>query len=195
MTRTVAKVVVARHPVFTAIIRGVVVRQTVMVCVLAVLAYLGVWWAFSEADEPTPAAPESMFLTDYSKAAKGSCVKFDGPGEDDLGLTVVDCRGARAALKVGTVLTETSARCPRGEYKVLRDTRHNAALCLLPNAAAGDCFELDTEDLQRSTVSKFDCAAPRVNVQVVGIAEESCPEEAELGVPYEEMTLCLRRVR
>ena len=51
------------------------------------------------------------------------------------------------------------------------------------------------EDLQRSVVSKFDCAAPRVNVQVVGTAKESCPEEAEFGVPYEEMTLCLRRVR
>ena len=190
-----AKAVVARHSVFAAIIRGVVVRQTVMVCVLAVLAYLGVWWAFSEADEPTPAAPESLFLTDYSKAAKGSCVKFNGPGEDDLGLTVIDCKGAKAALKVGTVLTNTNGECPRGEYKVLRDTRHNAALCLLPNAAKGDCFELDTEDLQRSVVAKFDCAAPRVNVQVVGITAESCPEEAELGVPYEEMTLCLRRVR
>lgn len=136
-----------------------------------------------------------MFLTDYSKAAKGSCVRFNGPGEDDLGLTVVDCDGDRVALKVGTVLTTTSGECPRGEYKVLRDTRHNAALCLLPNAAAGDCFELDTEDLQRSVVAKFDCAAPRVNVQVVDVAAESCPAEAELGVPYEEMTLCLRRVR
>lgn len=174
--------------------RVVVVRQTVMVCVLAVVAYLGLWWAFSS-DEPSPAAPESMFLTDYSKAEKGSCVRFNGPGEDDLGLTVIDCKGERAALKVGTVLGGTSAECPRGAYKVLRDTRHNAALCLLPNAERGDCFELDTEDLQRSVVSKFDCAAPRVNVQVVGIAEESCPEEAELGVPYEEMTLCLRRVR
>jgi hypothetical protein len=44
-------------------------------------------------------------------------------------------------------------------------------------------------------VSKFDCSAPRANVQVVDIAAESCPEEAELGVPYEDMTLCLRRVR
>jgi hypothetical protein len=166
-----------------------------MVCVLAVLAYLGLWWAFSSSDEPAPAAPESLFLTDYSKAEKGSCVKFTGPGEDDLGLTVVDCKGDRAALKIGTVLTETSAECPRGEYKVLRDTRHNAALCLLPNAVRGDCFELDTEDMQRSVVSKFDCAAPRVNVRVVDIAAKSCPEEAEFGVPYEDMTLCLRRVR
>lgn len=187
--------VVARHRVFAAIIRDVAVRQTVMVCVLAVLAYLGLWWAFSETGEPAPAAPESLFLTDYSKAAKGSCVKFNGPGENDLGLTVIDCRGERAALKIGTVLTNTNGECPRGDYKVLRDTRHNAALCLLPNAARGDCFELDTDDLQRTVVSKFDCAAPRVNVQVIGIAEESCPEEAELGVPYEDMTLCLRRVR
>ncbi|MFI6096763.1 hypothetical protein ACIA8G_14475 [Lentzea sp. NPDC051213] len=171
-----------------------VVRQTVMVCVLAVLAYLGLWALFStDDDEPAPAA--SMFLTDYSKASEDTCVKFNGPGENDLGLTVIDCNGDRAALRIGTVLTETSADCPRGEYKVLRDTRHNAALCLLPNAKEGDCFELDTEDLQRSVVSKFDCAAPRVNVQVVGIAKESCPEEAELGVPYEDMTLCLRRVR
>lgn len=166
-----------------------------MVCVLAVLAYLGLWWAFSSSGEPAPTAPKSLFLTDYSKAEEGSCVKFDGPGEDDLGLTVIDCKGERAALKVGTVLAETSAQCPRGEYKVLRDSRHNAALCLLPNAERGDCFELDTEDLQRSVVSKFDCAAPRVNVQVVGTAKESCPEEAQLGVPYEDMTLCLRRVR
>jgi hypothetical protein len=194
MTRTVANAVAARHRVFAAIIRGVVVRQTVLVCVLAVLAYLGLWWAFS-ADEPAPAAPESLLLTDYSKAEEGSCVKFPGPGEDDLGLTVVDCAGGRAALKVGTVLGTTSGACPRGEYKVLRDTRHNAALCLLPNAERGDCFELDTDDLQRSVVSKFDCAAPRVNVQVVDVTRESCPEEAELGVPYEEMTLCLRRVR
>ncbi|MFJ8961416.1 hypothetical protein ACIRG5_18705 [Lentzea sp. NPDC102401] len=172
-----------------------VVRQTLMVCVLAVLAYLGVWWAFSGTDEPARTAPESLFLTDYSKAEKGSCVRFNGPGENDLGLTVVDCGGDRAALKIGTVLTETSAECPRGDYKVLRDTRHDAALCLMPNAARGDCFELDTDDLQRSVVSKFDCAAPRVNVQVVDVAEESCPEEAELGVPYEDMTLCLRRVR
>ncbi|WP_434439805.1 LppU/SCO3897 family protein [Lentzea sp. E54] len=171
-----------------------VVRQTVMVCVLAVVAYLAVWWAFSDT-EPTPAAPASMFLTDYSKAGEGSCVKFDGPGENDLGLTVVDCNGDRAALKVGTVLSNTNGECPRGEYKVLRDTRHNAALCLLPNAERGDCFELDTDDLQRSVVSKFDCASPRVNVQVVDVVEGSCPEEAELGVPYEETTLCLRRVR
>ncbi|WP_189153903.1 LppU/SCO3897 family protein [Lentzea pudingi] len=170
-----------------------VVRQTVMVCVLAVVAYLAVWWGFSEEDEPASTMP--VFLTDYSKAEKGSCVRFDGPGENDLGLTVVDCKGARAALKVGTVLDDTSGKCPRGDYKVLRDTRHNAALCLLPNAAEGDCFEFDTDDLQRSVVSKFDCAAPRVNVQVVGVASGSCPEEAELGVPYEEMTLCLRRVR
>jgi hypothetical protein len=34
-----------------------------------------------------------------------------------------------------------------------------------------------------------------VNVQVVDVTAESCPAEAELGVPYEEMTLCLRRVR
>ncbi|WP_439661205.1 LppU/SCO3897 family protein [Lentzea sp. HUAS TT2] len=170
-----------------------VVRQTVMVCVLAVLAYLGVWWAFSGNDEPAQSAPEAMFLTDYSKAEKGNCVRFSGPGENDQGLTVVNCD--RAALKIGSVLSETSGRCPRGDYKVLRDTRHNAALCLLPNAAKGDCFEFDTDDLQRSVVSKFDCAAPRVNVQVVDVAGESCPEEAELGVPYEDMTLCLRRVR
>ncbi|MEV6718894.1 hypothetical protein AB0M48_43430 [Lentzea sp. NPDC051208] len=172
-----------------------VVRQTLMVCVLAVLAYLGVWWAFSGTDEPARSAPESLFLTDYSKAVKGICVRFSGPGENDQGLTIIDCRGDRAALKVGTVLAETSGKCPRGDYKVLRDTRHNAALCLLPNAERGDCFELDTDDLQRSVVSKFDCAAPRVNVQVVDIADESCPAEAELGVPYEDMTLCLRRVR
>ena len=165
-----------------------------MVCVLAVLAYGVLWWLFRE-DEPAPAAPESLFLTDYSKAEKGTCVRFTGPGEDDLGLTVIDCGGDRAALKIGTVLGNTSGECPRGEYKVLRDTRHNAALCLLPNAEQGDCFELDTEDLQRSVVSKFDCAAPRVNVQVVDVVRASCPEEAELGVPYEEMTLCLRRVR
>ncbi|WP_157984513.1 LppU/SCO3897 family protein [Lentzea terrae] len=169
------------------------VRQTVMVCVLAVLAYGVLWWFFSDEDEPTHTTP--VFLTDYSKAEKGTCVKFAGAGEDDLGLTVIDCKGERAALKVGTVLASTNGECPRGDYKVLRDTRHNAALCLLPNAEQGDCFEFDTEDLQRSVVSKFDCAAPRVNVQVVGIAEESCPAEAELGVPYEEMTLCLRRVR
>lgn len=190
-----AKSVVARHWVFGAIIRVVVVRQTVLVCVLAVLAYIGVWALFSTDEVETPAAPEAMLLTDYSKASVGSCVKFNGPGENDLGLTVVDCKGGRVALKIGTVLTETSGSCPRGEYKVLRDTRNNAALCLMPNAEVGDCFELDPEDLQRSVVSKFDCAAPRVNVQVVGIAAESCPEEAEFGVPYEEMTLCLRRVR
>ncbi|MGW6448834.1 LppU/SCO3897 family protein [Lentzea sp. NPDC055074] len=188
-----AKRAAARHSVSAAILRGVVVRQTVMVVVLAVVAYLAVWWGFSDEDEPATAVP--VFLTDYSKAEKGSCVRFDGPGENDLGLTVVDCRGAKAALKVGTVLDDTSGTCPRGDYKVLRDTRHNAALCLLPNAARGDCFELDTDDLQRSVVSKFDCAAPRANVRVVEIARESCPEEAELGVPYEEMTLCLRRVR
>ena len=166
-----------------------------IVSVLALLAYGVLWWLLSDGDEPMPKTAESLFLTDYSKAEKGSCVKFTGPGEDDMGLTVVDCGGERAALKVGTILASTSGECPRGDYKVLRDTRHNAALCLLPNAARGDCFELDTEDLQRSVVSKFDCAAPRVNVQVVGIEKESCPAEAELGVPYEDMTLCLRRVR
>ncbi|MDT7790199.1 MAG: hypothetical protein QOF58_8618 [Pseudonocardiales bacterium] len=185
----------ARHRDFDAIIRRVVVRQTVMVCVLAVLAYGVVWWLTTDTDEPAQKTAESLFLTDYSKAEKGSCVRFTGPGEDDLGLTVIDCKGERAALKVGTVLTSTSGECPRGDYKVLRDTRNNAALCLLPNAERGDCFELDTEDIQRTVVSKFDCAAPRVNVQVVGVAEESCPAEAELGVPYEDMTLCLRRVR
>ncbi|MET9633954.1 hypothetical protein ABZX92_41525 [Lentzea sp. NPDC006480] len=172
-----------------------VVRQTVMVCVLAVLAYGVLWWLMTDADEPAPKTAEALFLTDYSKAEKGSCVRFTGPGENDLGLTVIDCENQKAALKVGTVLSNTSGECPRGDYKVLRDTRHNAALCLLPNAARGDCFELDTEDLQRSVVSKFDCTAPRVNVQVVGVEKESCPAEAELGVPYEEMTLCLRRVR
>ncbi|MFS8103187.1 hypothetical protein LFM09_39270 [Lentzea alba] len=172
-----------------------VVRQTVLVCVLAVLAYVGLWALFSGDETETPAAPDAMFLTDYSKATTGSCVKFNGPGENDLGLTVVDCKGSRAALKIGTVLPNTSGECPRGDYKVLRDTRHNAALCLLPNAEPGDCFEIDTEDIQRSVVSKFDCAAPRVNVQVVDVAKESCPEEAELGVPYEDLTLCLRRVR
>ncbi|WP_191301091.1 LppU/SCO3897 family protein [Lentzea cavernae] len=170
-----------------------VVRQTVMVCALAVVAYLAVWWVFSDEEEPSPTT--QAFLTDYSKVEKGSCVRFTGPGENDQGVTVIDCQGGKAALKVGTVLTETSGECPRGDYKVLRDTRHNAALCLLPNAARGDCFELDTEDLQRSVVSKFDCSAPRVNVQVVDVAGESCPETAEFGVPYEEMTLCLRRVR
>jgi hypothetical protein len=193
MTRTVANRVAAHNSVSEAIIRFVAVRQTVMVCVLAVLAYGVLWWLLGNEDELTPTT--QVFLTDYSKAEAGSCVKFTGPGEDDLGLTVIDCKGERAALRVGTVLGNTNGECPRGDYKVLRDTRHNAALCLLPNAERGDCFELDTEDLQRSVVSKFDCAAPRVNVQVVGIAEEGCPEEAELGVPYEEMTLCLRRVR
>ncbi|MFD4674728.1 hypothetical protein ACFWNN_33740 [Lentzea sp. NPDC058450] len=170
-----------------------VVRQTVVVCVLAVLAYLVVWWATTEDEEPKQAT--QAFLTDYSKAEKGTCVQFAGPGENDQGLTVIDCAQNKAALKVGTVLTDTSGKCPRGDYKVLRDTRHNAALCLLPNATKGDCFELDTDDLQRSVVSKFDCAAPRANVQVVDLTKQSCPEEAELGVPYEEMTLCLRRVR
>lgn len=185
--------VAARHWVSAAIIRSVVVRRTVMVCVLAVLAYLAVWWMFSEEEEPAQAT--QAFVTDYSKVEEGSCVRFTGPGENDQGLTVVDCAGAKAALKVGTVLSETSGACPRGDYKVLRDTRNNAALCLMPNAARGDCFEYDTGDLQRSVVSKFDCAAPRVNVQVVDVARESCPAEAEFGVPYEEMTLCLRRVR
>jgi hypothetical protein len=161
-----------------------------MVCVLAVVAYLAVWWMSSDEDEPAQAT--QTFVTDYSKVAKGSCVRFTGPGENDQGLTIIDCDGEKAALRVGAV---TSDECPRGDYKVLRDTRHDAALCLLLNATAGDCFEADTDDLQRSVVTKFDCAAPRVNVQVVGTAAESCPEEAELGVPYEDMTLCLRRVR
>ncbi len=166
-----------------------------LVCALAVLAYLGLWWMFSSQDERPPPTVGAMFLTDYSKATAGDCVRFTGPGENDQGLTLIDCAGDRAALRVGTVLTSTSGDCPRGDYKVLRDSRHNAALCLMPNAREGDCFELDTDDIQGAVVSKFDCVAPRVNVQVVGVAPESCPEEAELGVPYEEMTLCLRRVR
>lgn len=157
-------------------------------CVLVVVAYL---WISEEEDEPV--APVPTFLTDYSTAREGSCVKFTGPGENDLGLTVVDC--AKAALKIGAVLPSTSGECPRGEYKVLRDTRHDAALCLMPNAKPGDCFEFDPEDLQRSVVGKFDCTAPRVNVQVVELAAGSCPAAAEIGVSYEEMTLCLRRTR
>lgn len=170
------------------------IRNTVLV-VLAVSATVGANVAVDSLfpdPEPEPPAAASLILTDYSKARPGDCVRFSGPGEDDVGISTIDCAAERASLRVGSVVS--SATCPRGEYKVLRDTRNNVALCLLPNAREGDCFELDTEDIQSSEVTKFDCSAPRANVRVVGVSSGGgCPEETDVGVPYENLVLCLAK--
>jgi hypothetical protein len=164
--------------------------RPVVLLVLAIAVVAGISFLVPDEEPATPPAAASLILTDYTKVRAGDCVRFSGPGEDDVGITTVDCSSERASLKVGA----TGVSCPRGEYKVLRDTRNDVALCLMPNARAGDCFELDPDAVQSSAVTKFDCSAPRANVRVVGVSTGGgCPEETDVGVPYENLVLCLAK--
>lgn len=138
--------------------------------------------------EPAPRAADTLILTDYSKGRVGDCVRFSGPGEDDQGVSVIDCDDRRASLRIGALLSTSAGDCPAGRYKLLRDTRHDTGLCLLPNAREGDCFELDLRDVQSSEVAKVDCAAPVASVRVVAPTEECDPR---LAYAEPKVVLCL----
>lgn len=157
--------------------------KAVVIGVVAVAAYSGVRALFASDSPVQPAAP--LILTDYSKARAGDCVRFSGPGEDDLGVSVIDCSASRAALRIGSVAVD---QCPAGHYKVLRDTRHNVSLCLLPNAVVGDCFELDVRAIQSAKVAKVDCSAPVASVRVVPFRDD-CRSALRYTEP--NVVLCL----
>ncbi|WP_285752583.1 hypothetical protein [Lentzea sp. NBRC 105346] len=162
------------------------IRNTAAAAVVGVVV-VGVYSLVSRpAEDPVPRAADSLILTDYSKGRAGDCVRFSGPGEDDLGVSVIDCAGERASLRIGAVLSTSAGECPSGRYKLLRDTRHDASLCLLPNAREGDCFKLDVRNVQRSVVAKVDCALADVRVLPF---QENCAPALRYAEP--KVVLCL----
>ena len=132
----------------------------------------------------------------------GDCIEVVSGGHLAAKVEKADCGAEEAIYKVGVYLDDTKAECPEGDYATFKQSGgkvQNYRLCLVLNAAEGDC--LDVPMIGGGQEVKAACTAENANVKVTkvidGKADKSgCPAEAaDNARVYSEpkQTFCLAR--
>ncbi len=134
----------------------------------------------------------------------GDCLQVVEGGRFDAEVEQVDCGEQAALYEVGVYLDDPDASCPSDAYSEYRQTggkQQEYKLCLMLNAAEGDC--LDVPMISAGEEKKVACTSEDANVRITrlieGTADESAcgagaAEDARV-YPQPKRTVCLGPVR
>jgi hypothetical protein len=138
-------------------------------------------------------------ITGPSGAEPGECIKVVSAGVTDADVEKIDCSSTEAAFKVAANLDSSADSCPDGDYAEYSDSggrRSNGfKLCLMLNAAEGDCFKQEGSIVAAKT-TKVTCdssATYKVAKVIAGRADENECESGETVSVYSQpaTTICL----
>lgn len=119
-----------------------------LVLTLLVVAGLAVGGYFLNKSEP-------------SSANAGDCINIVSASITDPKIEKVECGSQNAAYKVAKNLDSASDKCPEGDYGSYSESGRRGSgftLCLMLNAAEGDCFKTEGNFVSGKT-SKVACDA------------------------------------
>ncbi|QFZ16464.1 LppU/SCO3897 family protein [Saccharothrix syringae] len=132
-------------------------------------------------------------------ADEGDCMKINSAGVTDADVEQIDCASPEAAFKVASRLGSSTDSCPDGDYVEFyeRGGRRSDGykLCLVLNAAEGDCFKQEGGIVAGKT-TKVACGTPgafKVVRVIDGRADENECESGDSAVVYSRPagTICL----
>ncbi|MFE9743767.1 hypothetical protein ACFYOT_02570 [Saccharothrix saharensis] len=132
-------------------------------------------------------------------AEAGDCIKVVSASATDADVEKVDCSSAEAAFKVAANLDSSNDSCPDGDYAEYSDTGGRRSdgfkLCLMLNAAEGDCFKQEGSIVAAKT-TKVTCdssATYKVGKVIAGRADENECESGDTVSVYSQpaTTICL----
>jgi hypothetical protein len=132
-------------------------------------------------------------------ANPGECIKINSVSATDASVQKIDCGARDAAFKVARNLDGGSSACPSGDYVEYSETGRRRSngfkLCLMLNAAVGDCFK-EEGSLIAAKTSKVTCGADasfKVSKVKVGSSDGSLCEAGETEELYSDpaTTMCL----
>ncbi|MFD1146374.1 LppU/SCO3897 family protein [Saccharothrix hoggarensis] len=135
-------------------------------------------------------------------AEAGDCIKVNSASASDADVEKIDCSSAEAAFKVVANLDSGSDACPSGDYAEYSTSGGRRSdgfkLCLMLNAAEGDCFKEEGSIVAGKT-SKVTCdssATYKVTKVVEGRADENECESGETVSVYSQpaTTICMTDV-
>ena len=135
--------------------------------------------------------------------AAGDCVKTSG-GQFHAKVEKADCGDRNTVYEVGLYLDDPDADCPAESYASYEQTggkQDEFKLCLVLNAAEGDCFSTPTISLGEE--KKVDCANDKANRRVTAVVDGTAdkaactPESVENARVYPDpkRTVCLGPVQ
>ncbi|MEU5695777.1 hypothetical protein [Actinosynnema sp. NPDC020468] len=137
--------------------------------------------------------------TGPSGADPGECVRVNRVTVTDADVDKVDCGSADAAFKVAANLDSGTDSCPSGDYSEYSERGGRRSdgykLCLMLNAAPGDCFAQEGTVVAGKT-TKVTCdssATHKVTKVAAGTADNSACEAGEIVFVYSQpaTTVCL----
>ncbi|MFE2750877.1 hypothetical protein ACFXGA_02615 [Actinosynnema sp. NPDC059335] len=138
-------------------------------------------------------------VTGPAGAEAGDCIKVISASVTDADVEKIDCSSGEAAFKVAANLDSSTDSCPDGDYAEYTDSggrRSNGfKLCLMLNAAEGDCFKQEGSIVAAKT-TKVACdsgATYKVGKVVTGRADENECESGDTVSVYSQpaTTICL----
>ncbi|ROP38788.1 LppU/SCO3897 family protein [Saccharothrix texasensis] len=138
-------------------------------------------------------------LTGPAGAEEGDCIKVVSASVTDADVEKIECSSAEAAFKVAAKLDSSADSCPDGDYAEYSDSggrRSNGfKLCLMLNAAEGDCFK-EESSIAAAKTTKVTCdssASYKVGKVVTGRADENECESGDTVTVYSQpaTTICL----
>ncbi|GAA1263149.1 LppU/SCO3897 family protein [Saccharothrix xinjiangensis] len=133
-------------------------------------------------------------------AVEGDCLKIDSVSVTESEAEQVDCGAPEAAFKVATRLGSGADACPEGDYTEFYSTGGRRSdgykLCLVLNAAEGDCFKQEGTIVAAKT-TKVTCGTPNAFKveRVIGGSDENACASGDTVVVYSlpATTICLTR--
>lgn len=138
-------------------------------------------------------------LTGPSGAEAGDCIKVISASATDADVEKIECSSPEAAFKVAANLDSSADSCPDGDYAEYSDSGGRRSdgfkLCLMLNAAEGDCFKEESSIVAAKT-TKVTCdssASYKVGKVVRGRADENECESGDIVTVYSQpaTTICL----
>jgi hypothetical protein len=145
--------------------------KTMRIIVFGVLvAIFGGIAAFVVVKVLNPPAPEY---------AAGDCVQVVEGGRFDAEVERVDCGAQTALYEVGVYLDSADEACPAGSYSEYRQSggrQQEYKLCLMINAAEGDCLSVPM--ISAGEEKKVACASDEANLRITKVVEGTADESA-----------------
>ncbi|MGQ0837035.1 LppU/SCO3897 family protein [Actinokineospora sp.] len=122
--------------------------------------------------------------------AEGECAAVTGV-DDTAKVDLVDCGDESATFKIATKKDADELGCPEGAYRELRNTDN--LLCLMPNFAAGKCYEADDANQSFRVTGCESTEAIKITEVIEGSTDPTpCPGSNGLGYPEPPLVFCIQ---
>jgi hypothetical protein len=134
-----------------------------------------------------------------SSANAGDCINIVSASITDPKVEKVECGSPNAAYKVAKKLDSASDNCPEGDYGSYSESGRRSGgftLCLMLNAAEGDCFKTEGNFVSGKT-SKVTCdasASYKISKVVTGSTDKAACGSDGNEVVYSEPATTLCRI-